>query len=296
MRSAVICFFLLLGLAVIAVPVASAQEAGPLVDSRGQEIHLAAPPQRIVSLAPSTSEIICAVGACDRIVATDGFSNYPAEVQSKPKLGSLRVGAESVLAQHPDLVITATITAPELISQLEALGVPVAIVGANSLDEVYASIALVGRLLGSDTYQQVVEDMRSRVERVTALAAQVTHRPTVYHELDEMLFSVGPGNFIDDLIFRAGGWNIMAQSPVPWPQVSAEYILVSDPEVIVLADAAYGVSPEAVAARPGWSDLSAVRNNAVYPIDPDIVSRPGPRLADALEEYARLLHPELMGQ
>jgi iron complex transport system substrate-binding protein len=277
----------------LVVPQTQAQEA-PLVDLRGREIFLPAPPQRIVSLAPSATEVLCAVGACDRIVATDDFSNYPEEVLARPKLGGFRLSAEPVVAQQPDLVVASRLVSPELLDQLEAFGIPTVVADANTFDEVYSSIELLGRVVGSATYGQVIADMRARVDHLTALLATVERRPTVYHELSEGLFTAGPGTFIDDLIWRAGGWNIMASSPVPWPQASAEFILIVDPQVIVLANAAFGMTPEKVAARPGWDVISAVRTGAIYPFDPDIVSRPGPRLADALEMYARILHPELV--
>ena len=113
-------------------------------------------------------------------------------------------------------------------------------------------------------------------------------------ELDETLYTVGPGSFIHPLIELAGGQNIAADADNPYPQFSAEQIIAKDPEVIILADAAYGVTPEQVKARPGWDQITAVQNGAVYPIDGDIISRPGPRILDGLKALASLIHPELM--
>jgi iron complex transport system substrate-binding protein len=283
-------------LAVCAVPSSAAHAADypiTIVDSRAREVTIPGAPRRIVSLAPSTTEIVCAVGACDRLVATDSLSDYPPEVKDLPRLGSGTVGAESVLAQVPDLVLGAAFTSPDLIRLLESLGVTVVIVDAMTLDEVFSGIEMVGTIVGSEQGAALAESLRVRTQTLAARVATAHQRPTVYHELDTHQFSVTRETFIGSVIELAGGQNIVASAAMPYPQLSAEYIIVANPDVIVLADAAFGVPPESVGQRPGWSAVSAVRTGRVYPIDPDSISRPGPRIVDGLDAYARLLHPDL---
>jgi iron complex transport system substrate-binding protein len=297
--SALLAFALLLP-TLAAAPTAAAEPRQQAVefpitvtDSAGRTVTVGAAPSRIVSLAPSTTEIVCAVGACDRVVATDSLSDYPAEVKGRPQLGSGRIGAESVLAQQPDLVVGAGITSQDLVRQLESFGVPVLIVDAKSFDDVFAGIEMVGGIVGSDSAPSLVQNLRDRVRAVTDRTTGLEHRPTVYHELDSLLFSVTRDTYVGSMIDAAGGQNILASAATPYPQISAEYVITANPDIIVLADAAYGVSPESVTKRPGWAAVTAVKTGRIYPIDPDLSSRPGPRIVDGLEAYARLLHPDL---
>jgi iron complex transport system substrate-binding protein len=132
---------------------------------------------------------------------------------------------------------------------------------------------------------------------VDAAVASQEYVPTVYYELDASdpanPYTAGPGTFVDLLISRAGGLNIASELEGQWVAISMEQLLVADPAVILLGDAAYGETPEKVAARPGWDALAAVRNGQVFAFDDNLVSRPGPRLVDGLEALAKLLHPEL---
>jgi iron complex transport system substrate-binding protein len=252
----------------------------------------------VVTLQPSATEIVCALGACSRLVATDDFSDFPAEVTSRPKLGGLNMSAEGVIGQQPQLIVTDSGTRAELVEQLARAGIAVLVTDAKTFDDVYRDIELIARALGSaDAGARVVSTMRSRVQAVTARTSTVTTRPRVFHELDatdpNRPFAVGPGTFLDQIISLAGGSNALASSPIAYPQVSTEQVVAADPEIITLGDAAFGTSPADVAARPGWSGISAVKSGAIFAVDTNLVSRPGPRLADGLEQLARIIHPEL---
>lgn len=287
----------------LAEPTVAPEEAAvEVTDSAGRTVSVAAPPARIVSLAPSTTEILFALGVGPQVVAVDDFSNFPAEeVDQLPKIGSFgTINAEQIVALEPDLVLAAGTTAPEIVQQLSDLGLTVVVAGAPeaTVESIFSDIELVGQATGqSERAAELTAAMRARFAEVTGLVAQASERPTVFWELDATdpakPYTVGPGSFIDELIGLAGGTNIFGEGDNPYPQVSAEQIVAADPQVIILADAQYGVAVESVGQRPGWDVISAVREGRVYPIDSDLVSRPGPRVIEGLEAIARLLHPDL---
>ena len=268
-------------------------------DDRGHALTLAAVPMRIVSLAPSATEIVFALGAGDRVVATDDFSDFPAEAKALPKLGGVRTSPEKIVAVQPDLILA--ITSGNLPAQLDSLGQPLFVFDPSDLEGVYKNILAVGRLVDREQHaQQIVTDMRSRVDAIGAKAKQATTKPLVLHEVDSTdpnrIFVAGPRNFIDSMIAVCGGVNVAADAPTKFPAFSPEQIVARAPDIIVLADYRFGTTPEMVTARPGWSAIPAVRQRAIYPIDDDLVSRPGPRLVLGFEAYAKLLHPELFGK
>jgi iron complex transport system substrate-binding protein len=272
-----------------------------LKDGAGRSVTIASVPRRIISLAPSTTEIAFAIGAGDRVIAVDEFSDYPAEAQALPKISkSFTPNYEQIVALKPDLVLAAGITAPDVIKKLEDLRLTVLVVGAVSttFDSVMSDIALVGQATGAqDQAQVVVAAMQKKLSDVQAKIANAKTQPRVFWELDATdpakPYTPGPGSFINDIITLAGGVNVAAKAQSPYPQLSAEEIIAADPEIIILSDAAYGTTPESVAARPGWKVISAVKSNKVFPIDDNLVSRLGPRVVDGLEAAAKLIHPEL---
>lgn len=276
-------------------------QAIELVDGLGRTVHLPAPAVRIVSLAPSNTEILFAIGAGEQVVGRDDFSDYPAEVQSLPGVGGGfgDYNLEAIVDLQPDLILAAEINTPEQVQALADLGITVYLLSnPTTLEEMYENLELIGRLTGkSEQANRLIETLKGRVEAVDALIGQVDSKPTVFYELDgtdpAKPWTAGAGTFIDALIARAGGVNITTDLSGQYMQFSIEELLVRDPEIILLGDAAYGVTPESVAQRAGWKDLQAVKNNRIYPFDDNLVSRPGPRLVDGLEELARLIHPEL---
>ncbi len=149
----------------------------------------------------------------------------------------------------------------------------------------------------ADKTRQVTDAMQQKFEAIKAKVATAKTRPRVYWELDATdpakPYSVGPGNFVSDLIAMAGGTNIFENVSAPFPQISSEQVVAADPEVIILSDAAYGITVDSVAKRPGWQALAAVTHQRVAPIDDNLVSRPGPRIVEGLEAVAKIIHPEL---
>ncbi|MEX1248261.1 MAG: ABC transporter substrate-binding protein [Anaerolineales bacterium] len=272
-----------------------------LVDGLGRTITLEAPAQRIISLAPSNTEILFALGANAQLVGRDDGSDFPEAALQVASIGDtfLELNAELIISLEPDLVLAAQITPIEQVTQLEQLGINVFWL-ANPVDfeGLYANLATVGQMVGREQEAAALApSLQSRVAAVDEALAGVTDKPTVFYEIDASdpaaPWTTGTGTFLDLLITRAGGQNAAAALQGDYAQISIEELLVQDPDFILLGDALYGVTVESVGQRAGWSDLSAVRNGNVVPFDPNKATRPGPRLVDALEELARLLHPDL---
>ncbi len=271
-----------------------------LNDGLGRTLTLPGPARRIVSLAPSNTEILYAVGAGGQVVGRDSFSDYPQAATSAQDIGGSmgQYNTEEIVALHPDLVLAGGINPPELVASLEKLGLAVFFLkNPVTLEEMYTNLETVGTLTGHLGEAAALEGtLKTRVAAVDARIAGVSTHPTVYYELDATdptkPFTAGPGTFVDQLIQRAGGTNIGASLSSPYAQISLEQLLVADPQVIILGDSAYGETPEKVAARSGWAALTAVKNKQIFSFDDNLVSRPGPRLVDGLETLARLLHPE----
>jgi iron complex transport system substrate-binding protein len=264
-----------------------------ITDSHGDELTFEEPPERVVALAPSFVEIICAIDACGVLVAVDENSNYPPAVESITKLSGFQPSVEEIVASEPDLVVI-WFDPGGLEEALEGLGITVLFLDLpESLMGIYDQIALLGDVVNKqDEAEGLVADMQSRVESVTSLLP-VGGGPSVYHELDNTLFSVGPGSFVADLYDVLGAANIANETGSEGPQLSNEAIIDADPEVIILADEGFGESPESVAARAGWNVISAVETGRIHGVDPDLISRPGPRIVDALDDLAIFLYPEV---
>ena len=265
-------------------------------DDAGRSVTLRARPQRIVSLAPSNTEIVYALSLGDRVVGVDQFSNYPPEAATKPKIGSYSAAnLEEVIARDPDLILASGITRPDVLTALEGRGLAVVVLNPSDLPGVLANLTLVGQLADVGANAATLRgDLEARIASVAQRAQGTTTKPRTFVELDPtQFFSVGPKSFVDDLITRAGGVNIAADSGTPFPQLSQEQIIAQDPEVILLGDGSQGVTPESVKARAGWGGVSAVKSGRIIVLDEDVFFRPGPRAVDALEALLRYLHPEL---
>ena len=290
--------------ATTALPTATlAPTPGPLelTDGLGRTVTLSGPAQRIVSLAPSNTEILFTVGAGTQVVGRDEFTNYPQEAMSLPSVGGSYGGynSEAIVNLKPDLVLAAEINTPEQVKTLEDLGLTVYYLSnPKDLEGMYQNLQLVAKMTGHETEAgKLVESLKERVAAVDEKMASVTEKPSVFYELDSTdpnaPYTFGPGTFMDLLISKAGGKNVGSVLGSPWAQISLEELVVQNPDLIILGDSNYGVTAEAVAARAGWADLSAVKEGHVYPFNDDLASRPGARLVDGLEELAKLIHPEL---
>jgi iron complex transport system substrate-binding protein len=286
------------------VPARAAQQSTPfpltITDDAGIATTFAAPPQRIVSLNPGLTEIVFAVGAGNRLVAVDSFSEYPPEAKNvQPRLTTYpSPSAETIVGLQPDLVLSLA-DKDEDLALIRRQGIPVLKLFPRTFDEAVSTLQTLGALLGNaDSANAIGADMLARRDAVVAAVAGAP-TPRVYEELDasapDKPFAAGPNGFYGQLIDLAGGANIFGDLPGDVGQVGAESIIERDPEVIVLTDADLPFnpqSPEMVAARPGWDSVTAVQNGAIYPVQAELVSTPGPRLIQGLEALAALLHPD----
>lgn len=271
-----------------------------LTDDAGRQVTVPADPQRIVSLAPSNTEIVCALGACDELVGVTDFDDYPAMTADLPEVViGAQVDVEKVVAADPQLILAAgnELTPSTVIARLADLGYPVLVLYPESIEELYADIALVGRAIDAESAADaLVADMRARAQAVVdAVAGE--ERPLTFYEVgvfEGTIYTAGEGSFLASLISLAGAEPVTGD-PLS-TSIALEDLVAADPVVILLGDAAYDstITSASVADRPGWGQMRAVRLGWILPmLDDVLVTRPGPRIVDGLEALARAIHPEL---
>ncbi|HEX6341197.1 ABC transporter substrate-binding protein [Umezawaea sp.] len=249
-------------------------------------------PTRIVVLAPSATEMLFAIGAGEQVEAVDDNSTYPAEAP-RSALSGFQPSAEAIAGHEPDLVVISN-DLNQIVDQLGTLRIPVYLAPpARTLDDSYTQITELGRLTGHTAEAaDVVTRMKDDIAKIVADTPQRQDKPTYYYELDQALYSVTGQTFIGELFGRLGLVNVAdavesSQVNGGYPQLSAEFLLQADPDLIFLADTkCCGQTPDTVKARPGWSGITAVRTNRVVPLDDDIASRWGPRVVDLVRTIA----------
>ena len=269
-------------------------------DQLGRTVNLEKLPQRIISLAPSNTEILYAVGLADRVVAVTKYDNYPPEAKEKPNIGGFSdPNLEQIVSLSPDLVVAAPIHEKQVIPQLEAKGITVLALAPKTLDEVMAAITLVGRVTGTESKASgVVSGMQQRIKAVTDKTDKLSasQKPKVLYVVwHDPLMGSGLETFHDELIRKAGGINMIVDA-TGYPSISLETVVKDNPDVI-LAGVGMGQGQDAplkfAQDEPRLRDVSARQSNRVYGIDSDLSGRAGPRIVDVLEEFARLIQPGL---
>lgn len=288
---------------IVASPSAAAEVSYPLTltDDADREVSLEAEPSRIVSLAPSNTEIVCALDACDRLVGVTDFDDYPPEVADVADvvIGAV-VDVELVVAADPDLILAGgnEFTSSAVITELADLGYPVIVLYPRSLDAVLDNVTLVGQAINAtDAAGDLVADMEGRIAAVEEAVAGA-HSPRTFYEVglfEGAIYTAGEESFLAGLIDTAGGAPIVGDPLTT--TIALEDLVAADPELILLGDAAYdpSITPESVAARPGWGDMTAVVNGDVLVVAEDpVITRPGPRIVDGLEALAAAIHPDLV--
>lgn len=256
-------------------------------------------PRRIVSLAPSLTEVLFAIGAGDHVVGVTDLCDRPPAVRGLPRVGgitSATLRLEAVVALRPDLVVAIGSDQEAAVEALAGLGLRVEVVPSASLGDVLEAARRLGEMTGRRAEgSALAAGLGARVAAVRRGVANLAQedRPRVFFEVwDRPLMTAGPGTFLGEMVEMAGGDNVFADVEGRWVAVSPEAVLARDPEVVLTARRPGGPAGVAdFAARPGWARLSAVRRGRVHALDGDLVSRPGPRLAEALEQVARYLHP-----
>jgi iron complex transport system substrate-binding protein len=250
--------------------VTNEQTAGfAIVDDYGRSVTLEGVPDRIVSIAPTPTEILYAIGAGPQLVGVDNYSDYPAEAKLLTSVGdAINLNTEVIIALKPDLVVCGDLVPVQL----------------EQLSETHVEEA-----------DQLASDLSDRVDAVTAktLDPNVT-KPKVFVEYwsyGTSIFTFGPGSFGDDLIILAGGTNIAHNTSSEYPIVESEFVIAQNPDIVVYTTTS--TSKEAIAARSGWGNVTAVQQDKIHSIPDDLISRYGPRIVDGLEELAAIIHPEL---
>lgn len=273
---------------------AATPEVTPIsvTDSSGETITLEAPPTRVISHSPAATEILFAIGAGDLVVAADEYSNFPPEAEALPKVTYSSPDPELDLSFEPDVVIFAG-RQEDSLGHFRELGLTVFFLREPAdLEGVFENIRLLGVLTGHEEgAEAVVAEMQSRLDAVAAAIADVGEGPVVFYELTEDLYTVSTESFIGAALTFVHARNVAEGTEGDFPQLSSEAVVEADPDVILMADADF-VDPASVPARAGWAGMKAVVDGRIHPVDGDIMSRPGPRIVDGIEELARLFYPD----
>jgi len=272
-----------------------------ITDQLGRTVTLkTAHPQRIISLAPSHTETLYALGLGSRLVAVTDYCNYPPEAMEKPSIGGFSTpNIEEIVAMDPDLVLATSIHEAEVIPQLEDKGLTVVAVHPTTIDEVIASISLIGKVTGAEEEAaNLLADMQSRIDAVTDKTGGLAEaeKPLVlYIVWHDPLMAAGSGTLHDELIRTTGGINV-AGDLESYTTISLEAIIVANPQVMI-AGVGMGTGEDLplqfITTESRLEDTDARINNRIFGIDVDLVGRPGPRIVEAMEQFARFLHPEL---
>ncbi len=244
---------------------------------------------RIISIAPATTEIACALGLEDDLVAVSTYCDYPPEVKNKEKAGSFsEPNIEKILVLKPDIILATGLEQAQAVGKLKALGLRVMVSDPKNFPELYDSILAIGKACGKDNEAaSLINKMKKTIAAVSAKVALIApdKRPKVYFEIwHDPIMTAGKGSFIDEMITIAGGVNITSDAPRPFSQFSPELIVKRDPDVIILGYMVKGEgAAESLSKRFGWDKIRAIKQNRVYDdIETDMLFRPGPRLADAV--------------
>ena len=284
-----------------ATPLATPTPAFPatLTDDEKTAVTIPAEPTKIVSLTPAATEILFALGAGPRVVAGTAFDDYPPAAVALPDVATYTsVDVEKIVGMEADLVIAGgnSFNPPEAIKQLRGLGVPVLVLYATNLAGVLADVKLIGGAVGlGDEAAAMAATMQAGFDAVSAATAGLDN-PKTFYELDVStgpIYTVADGSAYVEMIEMAGGTPITTGSKTDFA-IPLEKLIAADPQLILLGDAAYGVTAAQVKARAGWKVMTAVKTDAIRPVDDIIVTRPGPRLVEGLRALALAIHPDLV--
>jgi iron complex transport system substrate-binding protein len=266
---------------------ASSAQALQVVDDRGITVLLAQSPQRIVSLLPSLTEMVCELGQCQRLVGVDRYSNYPERVRTLPKVGGgLDPSIEAIVMLKPDLVLLAT-SSPAA-ARLQSLGIQVVALEPKSHADVRRVLEVIGQLLGVADAQRVWRVIDAGVSAVAQAIPPRIKNSRVYFEINNAPYAAGEASFIGETLTRLGVRNIVPAALGPFPKINPEFVVRANPDVIMVGDANF----EGMAQRPGWAGMRAIKAKRLCVFTPeqsDMMVRPGPRMAEAARIMAQCL-------
>lgn len=268
-----------------------------ITDQLGRVVRLEKVPERIISLAPSNTEILFALGLGDKVVGVTEYCDFPPEAKQKEIVGGLTTpDMEKVVALTPDLILTTSIHEKRVLPELERQGLAVLALAPKTLDDVIGSIDIIGQATGhQELAEQLIKSMRQRIEAVAQRTAKIQERPRVFFIIwHNPLITAGRDSFISDLIEKAGGKNIF-DDLTGYPSINLEIVLERNPQFIIApghgkaADSSF----QWVNSETRMKETDALKNGRVYEINADLVNRPGPRLVEGLEQLFQIIHPEL---
>jgi iron complex transport system substrate-binding protein len=271
-------------------------EAYPLniTDSMNREVIIEQAPAKIISLSPAITEILFAIEAEDLLVGVSEYCDYPEAALEKPKMGDFTSpNLEIILESEPDVIFVAAGIQEDFVSRFTELGIKVVTLDAENIEQVLQNIELTGLITGRNVEaEELIRDLANRIKAVEEKIASTSETPTIFFEVwDNPLMTAGPGSFIHDLIERTGGINIAEDLPERFAEFNLELLFERDPDIYTLNDHAH--TPEDVKTRTGYDQLKAVQNGHVYAIVDDLVTLPGPRTVEGLEQMAKIIHPEV---
>ena len=276
---------------IVLVLTACSPPLGTFVDDLGRPVTIEGIPQRIISLAPSNTEILFALGLGERVVGVTDYCDYPPEALDKEKIGGYDTPAiEKIVALNPDLILAAHGIPIDVINTLEGLGLTLFGIESTDLDDLLNDIRTVGKITGKEEEANALtSEMGSRIAAVTDATLELEARPRVtYIVWHDPLWTAGSGTFIHELIEKAGGVNI-CQDITGYATISIEEVVARNPEVIIASELSY----EWARNETLLENTEARQNNRIYQGDDDLVQRPGPRLVTGLEWFAHFIHPEI---
>ena len=269
-----------------------------MTDDLGREVRLKAAPSRMISLAPSVTEILFALGLDREIVGVTSTCDYPPQAKTKPSVGtSINPDLEKMVSLQPDLIIAAKgIYRPDLAKEMERLHLPFYVSDPATLDSIFSSIEHLGQLTEKVREGRLlIQQMRSKFDRIRKRVINIPPRRVLYILWHDPLMTVGPGGFIHELIELAGGQNIYSKPGAPYTWFSMEEVILKDPEVVIfpgeLGESVVQSQKQIWERR--WGMLSAVKEGRLYITNSDLLHRPGPRIVQGLEVLARIIHPEV---
>lgn len=269
-------------------------------DDASREVTIETEPQSIVSIQASNTEMVFALGLGDKVIGVSDYCNYPAEVLDIEKVGAQDINVELILTLLPDVVLVTDYhysNYPEILEQFEEAGIKVIVTGsASSFADVYSMIELIATATGSQvTGEEIISDMKQRLENIKEQAASVTDKKLVWVEVSPApdIYTTGQNTFMHEMIESIGAINA-AEAQDGWVKLTEEEIVKLDPEVIITTYGYYVENPrEEVLSRDGWAEVPAVKNDQVFDVDNDTVTRPGPRLIEGVETLAKFIYPEI---
>ncbi|MGI6686694.1 MAG: ABC transporter substrate-binding protein [Bacillota bacterium] len=268
-------------------------EAKTITDSQGREVIIEEYPKKIISIAPAITEILFAIGLNEEIIGVSDYCDYPEDAQTKEKVGGFEdPNVEVIVAKNPDIVFASAGVQEELIKKLEELNIKVAVLDADNIEQVIENILITGKITGKEeAAEEIAIDMEERLADITAKVKE-RPQPKVFFEVwDDPLMSAGSGSFIHNIIVDAGGNNVASDNSERYYTFSMEKLLEANPDIYIINTHSH--TPDDIINRNGYHVLSAVKNNKVFNIDDNLISRAGPRVIQGLEEMAKIIHPEI---